>query len=140
MTVKKFPIELEPAYGDYIFVGSDYKEYPEGTEITFTGDLYFDDGLSPLTMYDATMIAPLTKVVEFSALLDIHEEGADMSQISSTEMDGYANGLGCDGHLPEGADDKIKDGTIITWTWLDPNGSGTNCTFTLAPCTDAECN
>jgi len=137
MIVKNFYIELAPTSiagpGDYIFVGNDYASYPEGTEINFSGNLHYDDGVSPLLMSDAQFMAPLTKVIQFSAMLDSGEEGAPWSQIGSGEIAGMP---GCDGHLPSGSTKKIFENEVITWTVSDEVAI---CIFTLSPCTDALC-
>ncbi|MCG6201992.1 hypothetical protein [Psychromonas antarctica] len=129
MTVNKFPIDLssERTEGDYIFVGNDYGNYPEGTTVIFSGALQYDDGLSPLTMTDAMFIAPLDKTLIFNAILSY--QGMDF-QIGSSEMAGGPSGNSCDGHLPSGSTEKIVAKETVIWTW---SLASTSCTFTLQP-------
>ncbi|MCP4116948.1 MAG: hypothetical protein GY737_16400 [Desulfobacteraceae bacterium] len=132
MTVKKFLIDMDNSTGGfYAFVGNDYGTYPEGTSISFSGALTYDDALSPLTIHDS-FISSGKKVVEFSAIIIIDAGKPLPMQVGSMDwaMNTHSGGL-----LPDGAEEKFRNGERVRWTSSDPAGAPI-CTFTFEPYTE----
>lgn len=130
MTVTDFIIDLSPeSWG-----GADqYAMVDSPANISFTGSLQYDEDLTPLVITDAQFMAPLSKVVKFSALLPY--EGLTF-QVGSDEFPGGPSGTSCDGHMPSDATAKIYNNETITWTWAN---SIVSCTYTLTPCPNGTC-
>jgi len=135
MTIKKFPIELNPsdiAYeesyypGFIVFVGNDFESYPEGTTISYNG-LVYDSGLSPLLVS--------ADGIDWAAITFFQGVPYQIGSISG--VSGAVSGLDCPGALPSDFESKVQAGESISW-----NSAGflNTCTFLFEPCQNEACD
>ena len=148
ITFKKFtldcnkPISLGGATtsGDFLLCGAVDKDFydfrttsrsDEKVEVSYSGGLSYDSGLSPLYFYE--------KGLTINAMNKNYCDSGMSMQVGVMYVPGtpYQSADHCNGTLPFNLVNTISQNKRVTW---EKEGNGLNCNFVLEPCKDEECN